>query len=201
MKNEQFKPFIISPCYSHSTMQYTLEDGLTSFDAEVIDNLHFECDSPCLALVDCEVVSTGVKITEVHLIATNVDKMKLLSWLKAIQANLIGYLIILIGLITKVRDNQLRSDLVEIIFHNQLHPAHIFKTNSEKMNNLYPSLIIIGQKAFLKCQYYSCTQTLRDTLLVSCLLKKLAKNELIVSSPEYEVVKALIEEKLTSLNV
>lgn len=199
MKMKQFKPFVISPCYSHSSHYYQLENGVISFEAELPENMHFEYDSPCLAMIDYEVVKQGVVITEVHLIATNVDRINMLSWLNGMQENLIGYLIILIGIITKVSDNKLRSDLVSIIFHNQLHPKRIFTPNNEQLMDLYPSLIITGQKALLKCQQYSCTQKLRDTLLVSCLLKKMVKNDIIGSNSEYDIVKAKIEYKLSLL--
>ena len=195
---EQFKPYIISPCHDN---YYLLENGSVIFQAQLSHNIHFDCDSPSLALIDYEQLNNKVEITEVHLIATNVDKVKLLSWLNSIHKNLIGYLVILIGLITKIDDCQLRSEFIEVIFHEQLHPNHLIKSGNKKMDSLYPSLILTGQKAFLKCQQYKCSQILRDTLLVNCLLKRLAKNEFISYSPEYMVVKKLIDEKLDKIIV
>ena len=188
MLMDQFKPFVISPCHDRSDRCYLLENGLASIWAGVVDQIYFEFDSPCLALIDYEIFAHKVQITEVHLIATNVDKTKLLLWLHSLQDNLVGYLVILISLITKVNDNRLRADLLEIIFHEELHPQHVFEGSGGRILNLYPSLIVTGQKAFLKCQYYTCSQLLRDTLLVKSLLKRLAKNDLIANSFEYSPV-------------
>ncbi|MFT5758567.1 MAG: hypothetical protein ACI9LM_003309 [Alteromonadaceae bacterium] len=198
MLTEQFKPYIISPCHDN---YYLLENGAVILKAQLSNNIHFHCYSPSLILVDYEQLDNKVEITEVHLIATNVDKVKLLSWLYSIHENLIGYLVILIGLITKINDYQLRAEFVEVIFHEQLHPNHFIESGNKKMDSLYPSLILTGQRAFLKCQKYNCSQILRDTLLVNCLLKRLAKNELISYSPECIVVKKLIDEKLDKIIV
>lgn len=201
MLMEQFKPFVISPCHSGLEAHYFLENGIVSIEADVIDKIHFHCDSPCLALVDYEILDNKILITEVHLIATNVDRIKLISWLKDLQSNLIGYLVILIGLITKVKDNCLRAEVIAIIFHEKLHPKQIFSDEFSNVQGLYPSMIISGQKTFLKCQSFSCSQKLRDTLLVKCLLKELARNELISDSIEYRTIKELIVEKLDKLLV
>lgn len=201
MLMDQFKPFVISPCHDRSERCYLLENGLASIWAGVVDQIYFECDSPCLALIDYEIFDHKVQITEVHLIATNVDKVKLLSWLQAMQGNLIGYLIILISLLTKISDNCLRADILEIIFHEELHPKQIFASESVNMHCLYLSLIVSGQKAFLKCQRFSCAQRLRDMLLVKCLLKILVKNEFISGSSKYLTVKKLIDKKIDSLQV
>lgn len=201
MLNEQFTPFIISPSFEQSQVYYWLENGHESLRAEMTDKIHFKCDEACLALVDYEVLDQRVLITEVHLVATNVDKVKLLSWLQSMQMNLIGYLVILISLITKVSDNQLRAGLLEVIFHDELHPKNIIEDNSEQIKNLYPSLIVPGQKVFLKCQSHTCTQVLRDRVLVKCLLKRLAKNELIANSSKYLLVKILINKKLDLLQI
>jgi hypothetical protein len=197
MQNEQFTPFIISP--SNASTCYWLENGDESLEAEVVNTIHFECDSPCLGLVDYEVLDHKVLITEVHLVATNVDKEKLLSWLQPMQANLVGYLVILISLITKVSDNQLRAGVLEVIFHEELHPRNIIEENAEKIKNLYPPLIVAGQKVFSKYQGSPCSQIVRDKFLVRCLLSLLIKNELIANSTKYLSVKILINKKLDLL--
>lgn len=201
MLNEQFTPFIISPFQEGPRKCYLLENGNESFKAIVTDKIHFKCDTPCLGLIDYEVLEHKVLITEVHLIATNVDKIKLLSWLQSMQFNLVGYLVILISLITKVDDNELRADLLEVIFHEELHPKNDIEGGSEIIKSLYPLLIVTGQKAFLKCQHLTCSQIIIDTFLVKSLLKRLAKNELIANSSKYLPVKKLINEKLTALNI
>jgi len=201
MLPNQFKPFVISPCSSGSDDHYFLENGHVCIEAGVIDKIHFHFDSPCLALVDYEILENKILITEVHLIATNVDRVKLISWLKDLQINLIGYLVILISLITKVKDNYLRAGIIEIIFHEKLHPKQIFSDELSNVQGLYPALIVSGQTTFLKCQSFSCTQKLRDALLVKCLLKELARNELISDSIEYQPLKELVLDKLEKLLV
>ncbi|WP_354624586.1 hypothetical protein [Psychromonas sp. MME2] len=201
MLNEQFTPFVISPFQEGPQECYLLENGNESFKAIVTDKIHFKCDTPCLGLIDYEVLDHKVLITEVHLIATNVDKIKLLSWLQSIELNLVGYLVILISLITKVNDNELRASVLEVIFHEELHPRNIIEENAEKIKNLYPPLIVAGQKVFSKYQSSPCSQIVRDKFLVRCLLSLLIKNELIANSSKYLPVKILINEKLASLQI
>lgn len=121
-----------------------LENGKVSIKAHLADNVNFPTTAPCLVLVGHEDSGRGSWIFTSRVIALDVDKPKVCTWLSGLATddNRDSFTDA-IGIITLIKDPVLRSNIISVIFDECLNPWGFEELDA--LTKLYENITAAGE--------------------------------------------------------
>ena len=171
-----YQPCMVTPVCVNGIEGVLLEDGKIAVRARLLEGVHLGYNFPCLAIVDSEELSDHVVITDLNVIAANVNVIQMRQWLVMLDDDLIGYFVEVIGLINQMEDKYLQLRLFDAIFNEWLHPSNSFSQQVPlDLASFYQLILATGELVWQQCSGCHLSQYEIDSILARNILQEIAK--------------------------
>lgn len=147
-----YQPCLVTPTNVNGIKGVLLEDGKISVQARLLEHTHSYYHFACLAIVDCEMLNNQVVITDLNIIAANVDTYKMRKWLAMLDDNLKGYFVEILALINQIGDQYLQIRVFSAIFDELFKSSKLRKHKSPvELESFYQLILATGEFVWQQC--------------------------------------------------